>query len=52
MTKIALVGTGFVADYYITTLANYPELELAGVWGHDVERLDPFCGFRGARAYG
>ena len=52
MTKIALVGTGFVADYYITTLANYPELELAGVWDHHVERLAEFCRFHDVRAYG
>jgi hypothetical protein len=25
MTTIAIVGAGFVADYYVTTLANHPE---------------------------
>ncbi|MEP3435420.1 MAG: Gfo/Idh/MocA family oxidoreductase [Hoeflea sp.] len=52
MTKIALIGTGFVADYYMTTLANYPELTLAGVWDHDTARLSRFCGFHDVRAYG
>lgn len=52
MTTIALVGTGFVADYYMTTLANYPELRLAGVWDHDAERLGQFCGFHDVQAYG
>jgi len=52
MTKIALIGTGFVADYYMTTLANDPELELAGAWDHDSGRLGEFCRFHDARAYG
>lgn len=52
MTKIALVGAGFVADYYMTTLANYPELEIVGVWDHDAARLAQFCGFYGTPAYG
>lgn len=52
MTKIAIVGAGFVADYYMTTLANYPELELAGVWDHSAGRLAEFCRFHDVRAYG
>lgn len=52
MTKIAFVGAGFVADYYMTTLANYPELELAGVWDHHADRLAQFCRFHDVRAYG
>ena len=52
MTKIALIGAGFVADYYMTTLANYPELELAGLWDHDAERLSAFCKFHDTTAYG
>tara|TARA_R110002020_G_scaffold25240_5_gene82282 strand:+ start:1718 stop:2857 length:1140 start_codon:yes stop_codon:yes gene_type:complete len=52
MTKIALIGTGFVADYYMTTLANYPELGLAGAWDRDSLRLGEFCRFHDARAYG
>jgi predicted dehydrogenase len=52
MTKIALVGTGFVADYYMTTLANYPELVVAGAWDRDTGRLAQFCRFHDVRAYG
>lgn len=52
MTTIALVGTGFVADYYMTTLANYPELRLAGVWDCNADRLSQFCSFHSARAHG
>ncbi len=51
MTKIAFVGTGFVADYYMTTLANHPELILGGVWDRDGERLQRFQTFYDLRAY-
>ena len=49
MTKIAFVGTGFVADYYMTTLQNHPGLQLAGVWDRDAARLSQFCDFHGAQ---
>lgn len=51
MTKIAFVGTGYVADYYMTTLANHPALELAGAWDRNGERLAQFCDFHGTRRY-
>ena len=51
MTKIAIVGTGFVADYYMTTLANHPQIELAGVWDRDAGRLAAFAAFHGTRRY-
>ncbi len=51
MTKIAFVGTGYVADYYMTTLANHPALELAGAWDRNGERLAQFCDFYGLRRY-
>jgi predicted dehydrogenase len=43
VTGIAFVGTGFVADYYMTTLANHPQLRLVGVWDRDAVRLDAFA---------
>jgi len=49
--KIALVGTGFVADYYMTTLANHPALALAGVWDRDTARLEAFRAFHNVSAY-
>ncbi|MDX3805830.1 MAG: Gfo/Idh/MocA family oxidoreductase [Bosea sp. (in: a-proteobacteria)] len=49
--KIALVGTGFVADYYMTTLANHPRLSLAGVWDRNAARLEAFRGFHNVPAY-
>lgn len=49
--KIAIVGTGFVADYYMTTLRNYPELQLIGVYDHSTERLKAFCAHYAVKAY-
>ncbi len=43
MLNIAIIGTGFVADYYMTTLKNYPQLKLLGVYDHNHERLSAFC---------
>jgi Predicted dehydrogenases and related proteins len=51
MTTLAIVGTGFVADYYVTTLANHRELKLAGVFDRDPERLRRFSAHYGLRAY-
>ncbi|MDY8108033.1 Gfo/Idh/MocA family oxidoreductase [Fulvimarina sp. 2208YS6-2-32] len=33
--KIAIVGCGYVADYYMLTLANHPDLELIGAYDRD-----------------
>lgn len=48
---IAIVGTGFVADYYMTTLAGHPGLKLAGVHDSNPQRLAQFCAFHGVSAY-
>lgn len=50
-THIALVGCGFVADYYMSTLSNHPQLKLLGVYDKDPERLKAFAGFHRVRAY-
>jgi predicted dehydrogenase len=50
-TGIAFIGTGFVADYYMTTLANHPQLRLAGVWDSDPARLKQFCTYWKVRPY-
>ena len=47
----AIVGTGFVADYYITTLAGHPQLKLAGVFDSNPNRLSQFCAFHKIQAY-
>ena len=40
--KIAFVGVGFVADYYIETLKNHPQLELLGVFDRNKQRALQF----------
>lgn len=50
-TGIAFIGTGFVADYYMTTLTNHPGLQLVGVWDIDSVRLKQFCAYWNVRAY-
>lgn len=51
MTGIAFVGTGFVADYYMTTLVNHPRLRLVGAFDRSPAQLDRFSRFYGVRAY-
>ncbi len=50
-TDIAFIGTGFVADYYMTTMANHPQLRLAGVWDSDPVRLKQFCNYWKIHSY-
>ncbi len=40
--RFAIVGCGFVADYYMTTLENHRSLKLAGVYDVDAQRLAQF----------
>jgi len=40
--KIAIVGCGFVADYYIRTLENHPALTVLGVMDQDPVRAEHF----------
>ena len=41
--NIAFIGTGYVADFYATTLVNHRALNLKAVWDRDPERLAGFC---------
>ena len=49
--NIAFVGTGFVADYYMTTLKNFPQLRLTGVFDRAPERLKEFSAFHHVQTY-
>jgi predicted dehydrogenase len=49
--NFAIVGRGFVADYYITTLPNHPELKIAGAFDRNANRLVQFCKHHSVRAY-
>lgn len=51
-TKIAIVGTGYVADSYGYTLANHvPALELSGVYDKNAARMESFAQFFKASTY-
>ncbi|NDJ78004.1 MAG: Gfo/Idh/MocA family oxidoreductase [Chloroflexi bacterium] len=43
--RIALVGCGFVADYYLCTLPYYPDLQVVGVTDKINERAERFAAF-------
>ncbi len=49
--RIAFIGCGYVADFYMTTLANFPELELLGVMDRDQERARRFAKFHRVSRY-
>ena len=48
--RIAIVGSGYVADMYVQTMILHPNLELAAVFDRDVDRLGRFTKFYGLRA--
>ena len=50
-TAIALVGAGYVADFYMATLPNHPELDLRGVYDRNPERLRDHAAFHGVETY-
>lgn len=41
--RIAVVGCGYVANFYLRTLSLYPELELLGVMDRDARRCAKFA---------
>jgi predicted dehydrogenase len=49
--RIAIVGCGYVADYYLTTLRNHPGIEVAGVFDRDPDRAERFARFHHLRRY-
>lgn len=49
--RIAIVGCGFVADYYLKTLPSHPELEVAGVMDRDQDRASRFAAYHSVPCY-
>jgi len=45
--KLAIVGCGYVADFYATTLVNHSRLEVASVFDRDPRRAERFGGHYG-----
>lgn len=50
-TNIALIGCGFVADYYLLTLLQTPSLNICGVFDRDRERCLHLSSRYGLHAY-
>ena len=50
--NIAIVGCGFVADYYVATLSGHPGLKLLGVSDQDPDRVARFSAFHSVPSYG
>jgi len=49
--RLAFVGCGYVADFYIKTLPYHPELELVGVYDWNPQRLAHFSNFYSVEVY-
>jgi predicted dehydrogenase len=49
--RLAIVGCGFVADFYAKTLTNHPDLELVGVFDRDAHRTHGFAARCRVREY-
>jgi predicted dehydrogenase len=45
MTKIAIIGCGFVADLYMRSFTCFPNQRIAGVYDINAARLTQFCDF-------
>jgi predicted dehydrogenase len=49
--RFAILGTGFVADYYLKTLSNYDQHSIAGVFDVDGARLEQFSAHHNLKTY-
>jgi predicted dehydrogenase len=49
--NIAVVGCGYVAEFYAKTLGNYPELRLTGAYDRNERNLQALCDRWSARRY-
>jgi predicted dehydrogenase len=49
--RFAIVGCGFVAEFYAKTLPNHQNLEMVGVFDNDAERSHGFAKRYGVRCY-
>jgi predicted dehydrogenase len=49
--QFAIIGCGYVADFYLSTLRNHPQIKLAGVFDRNPERARQFAEFHHLRQY-
>lgn len=50
--NVAIVGCGYVADFYGATLGNYPGLKLVGAHDRNAANLQAFCNRWSVQRYG
>ncbi|WP_108813443.1 Gfo/Idh/MocA family protein [Loktanella sp. Alg231-35] len=50
--SIAIIGTGYVADFYMKSIALYPDLNIVGAYDLDAARLATFCNYWKLPAFG
>lgn len=50
MSRLLIIGTGYVADLYMRSLRLYPELEIVGCHDRNPDRLAQFCAHWDLRA--
>ena len=41
--NMAIIGCGYVAEFYGKTLGNYPNLKLIGAYDNNENNLQAFC---------
>jgi len=49
--NLVIVGCGYVADFYMTTLPNHPELQLVGIFDRNPEAASRFSRYYNVRAF-
>ena len=49
---VAVIGCGYVADFYARNAQDHPELILRGAFDHSPDRTKAFCERFGAKSYG
>ncbi|SMY06878.1 Gfo/Idh/MocA family protein [Flavimaricola marinus] len=50
MTGVTLIGCGFVADLYMTSLQSFPQIKVVGAHDRDPGRMAAFCAHWGVSA--
>lgn len=48
---IAIIGCGFVADYYVSSIGSHPELRLVGAFDRDPARNDALAAHHGLQKF-
>ncbi|MDJ0634038.1 MAG: Gfo/Idh/MocA family oxidoreductase [Xenococcaceae cyanobacterium MO_188.B29] len=49
--KIAIVGCGYVADFYVNNIRSHPDFVIQGVFDRNLQRRDRFCQYYSLNSY-